>query len=680
MTESPEAKNQSLGMVFATDEGSFSIYSENASSIKLLIWNEDVTEVSKELDLNCVGTTWTVSDSLIVPGVKYTVRVDGPKSPRNAFNNSLDLIDPYARGVVRKSAREYYNVGISDAFDWEGIEKPNTPLEKTIIYEAHLRGLTRGNSAIPDQLRGTYAALGSPETIAHLKKLGVTAVELLPIQMFISEPRLMNMGLINYWGYNTINFFSPHPRYASEASRNQGPGAIIVELKTAIRELHRNGIEVILDVVYNHTAEGGSGGLTYSFRGIDQSSYYRLDDDGNYQDTTGCGNSLNFSNPKVMQLVMDSLRYWSQEMQIDGFRFDLATTLARDQNNNFDANHPLLKMISEDPDLANSKMIVEPWDVGLGGWQTGNFPDRFSEWNDRFRDDVRKFWLTDISSQRVSGHYPYGVAGLATKLSGSVDVVDGTHGVLGGVNFITAHDGFTLRDLVSYNVKHNQVNGESNRDGANNNNSFNFGFEGESSDLEISELRNRVSRNLLATLLFSSGVPMITAGDERGKSQQGNNNAYCQDSSLSWLNWELRHWQKDLEDTTAFLIRLRQENPVLRPEHFANYEAARSDSDRMRWFNSQGDLMTDENWQDNQSRTLQRLSDHLNPDGSLSSMLLVAHGSEDEVQVMLPALDGVNRYELLWDSKWERPQGGLQVEPSSPIAMAPLSMVLLRVL
>jgi glycogen operon protein len=680
VTESPEAKNQSLGMVFATDEGSFSIYSENASSIKLLIWNEDVTEVSKELDLNCVGTTWTVSDSLIVPGVKYTVRVDGPKSPRNAFNNSLDLIDPYARGVVRKSAREYYNVGISDAFDWEGIEKPNTPLEKTIIYEAHLRGLTRGNSAIPDQLRGTYAALGSPETIAHLKKLGVTAVELLPIQMFISEPRLMNMGLINYWGYNTINFFSPHPRYASEASRNQGPGAIIVELKTAIRELHRNGIEVILDVVYNHTAEGGSGGLTYSFRGIDQSSYYRLDDDGNYQDTTGCGNSLNFSNPKVMQLVMDSLRYWSQEMQIDGFRFDLATTLARDQNNNFDANHPLLKMISEDPDLANSKMIVEPWDVGLGGWQTGNFPDRFSEWNDRFRDDVRKFWLTDISSQRVSGHYPYGVAGLATKLSGSVDVVDGTHGVLGGVNFITAHDGFTLRDLVSYNVKHNQVNGESNRDGANNNNSFNFGFEGESSDLEISELRNRVSRNLLATLLFSSGVPMITAGDERGKSQQGNNNAYCQDSSLSWLNWELRHWQKDLEDTTAFLIRLRQENPVLRPEHFANYEAARSDSDRMRWFNSQGDLMTDENWQDNQSRTLQRLSDHLNPDGSLSSMLLVAHGSEDEVQVMLPALDGVNRYELLWDSKWERPQGGLQVEPSSPIAMAPLSMVLLRVL
>ena len=680
MTESPEAKNQRLGMVFATDEGSFSIYSENASSIKLLIWNEDVTEVSKELDLNCVGTTWTVSDSLIVPGVKYTVRVDGPKSPRNAFNNSLDLIDPYARGVVRKSAREYYNVGISDAFDWEGIEKPNTPLEKTIIYEAHLRGLTRGNSVIPDQLRGTYAALGSPETIAHLKKLGVTAVELLPIQMFISEPRLMNMGLINYWGYNTINFFSPHPRYASETSRNQGPGAIIVELKTAIRELHRNGIEVILDVVYNHTAEGGSGGLTYSFRGIDQSSYYRLDDDGNYQDTTGCGNSLNFSNPKVMQLVMDSLRYWSQEMQIDGFRFDLATTLARDQNNNFDANHPLLKMISEDPDLANSKMIVEPWDVGLGGWQTGNFPDRFSEWNDRFRDDVRKFWLTDISSQRVSGHYPYGVAGLATKLSGSVDVVDGTHGVLGGVNFITAHDGFTLRDLVSYNVKHNQVNGESNRDGANNNNSFNFGIEGESGDLEISELRNRVSRNLMATLLFSSGVPMITAGDERGKSQQGNNNAYCQDSSLSWLNWELRHWQKDLEDTTAFLIRLRQENPVLRPEHFANYEAARSDSDRMRWFNAQGDLMTDENWQDNQSRTLQRLSDHLNPDGSLSSMLLVAHGSEDEVQVMLPALAGVNRYELLWDSKWERPQGGLQVEPSSPIAMAPLSMALLRVL
>lgn len=488
------------------------------------------------------------------------------------------------------------------------------------------------------------------------------------------------MGLINYWGYNTINFFSPHPRYASSGSWNKGPEEIIHELKTAIRELHRNGIEVLLDVVYNHTAEGGAGGLTYSFRGLDNSSYYRQDEMGNYHDTTGCGNSLDFSNPKVIQLVMDSLRYWTNEMQIDGFRFDLATTLARDERNHYNPDHPLLKQIEFDEDLKSSKMIVEPWDVGLGGWQTGHFPDRFSEWNDRYRDDVRKFWLSDIGFARDAGHYPDGVANLATKLAGSVDVVDGPHGVLGGVNFITAHDGFTLRDLTSYNVKHNQVNGESNRDGANNNYSFNFGIEGDTSDQSINSIRRRVARNLMSTLLFSSGIPMICAGDERAKTQLGNNNAYCQDTNLSWVNWELHPFQRDLEETTAFLIKLRKLHPVLRPKHFANYEAATIYSDRMRWFNSRGELMSEQDWEDSQCRTLIRLTDHLRDDGTLDSMVLVIHGAEDQAEITLPVLEEISGYQLLWDSNWEVPQPPSPIGLGVPIGLAPLSVLLAKVL
>jgi glycogen operon protein len=666
-------------MRFEPEIGHFGIYSANADKIWLEILDAQNQEVDSQLALNASHEgIWSVSSELIRPGIGYSIRVDGPDSPRHSFRPDLRLIDPYARGVVRKSARDYYNVAINGSFDWQGVEKPNVPLHETVVYEAHARGLTRANPQIPDELRGTYAALGHESTITRLKNLGVSTIELLPIQMFISEPRLMNMGLINYWGYNTINFFSPHPRYASSAARGQGPEQIIIELKTAIRELHRNGIEVIMDVVYNHTAEGGAGGLTYSFKGIDNSSYYRQDDAGNYHDTTGCGNSLDFSNPAVIRLVMDSLIYWSNEMQIDGFRFDLATTLARDENNQFTAQHPLLIAIENEPALKQSQLIVEPWDVGLGGWQTGNFPDRFSEWNDRYRDDVRKFWLSDVGFARQSGHYPNGVANLATKLAGSVDVVDGPHGVLGGVNFITAHDGFTLFDLVSHNVKHNQVNGESNRDGTNNNYSFNFGVEGESEDEEISSLRRRVSRNLLGSLLISSGIPMLTAGDERGKSQQGNNNAYCQDNMISWLNWELDGHQQQLEKTTAFLIKLRAQHPSLRPQSFANYEQATEESDRMRWFTSSGELMSDENWADTQCRTMMRLTDHLRPDGSLDSMLVIIHGAEYEITITLPKLEGITEFQLLWDSATDEPTEPRKLDPGSSLTMTSLSMALIK--
>jgi glycogen operon protein len=680
VTEQALSNNLSLGLQFGPDTGRFSIFSATASRIFFEILAQDNQTVQHSLELEREdGDYWILESELIVLGISYVIRAEGPAVPRNGFRPELNLIDPYSKGVVRKSAREYYNVAIDGSFDWDGVKKPNIGLDEAIVYEAHLRGLTIADLSLPDEIRGTYAALGHPNTIARLKKLGITSVELLPIQMFISEPRLMNMGLINYWGYNTINFFTPHPRYATAGARQKGPEEITRELKTSIRELHKNGIEVILDVVYNHTAEGGSGGLTYSFRGLDNSSYYRQDDQGNYHDTTGCGNSLDFSNPQVVQLVMNSLRYWSNEMQVDGFRFDLATTLARDENNHYNPNHPLLEQISNDPSLSESKLIVEPWDVGLGGWQTGNFPDRYSEWNDCYRDDVRKFWLSDVGFARHAGHYPGGVANLATKLAGSVDVLDGPHGVLGGVNFITAHDGFTLRDLVSYNVKHNQVNGESNRDGASNNYSFNFGVEGETKNESINQIRRRVVRSMLGTLLFSSGIPMITAGDESGKTQLGNNNAYCQDSSLSWLNFDLVNFQKDLEETTSFLIRMRREHPVLRPKNFANYEKATSDSDRMRWFNANGELMTDENWSDNQSRTLMRLTDHLNADGSLDSMLVVIQGSENDISIELPKLEGIVSYQILWDSASEVPAEPRALGPKESIEALGLSVMLIKV-
>jgi glycogen operon protein len=646
-----------MGVTVIDGVGTIRVYSENATTIQLVIFEPDeVGQVRRTIELmRGEGAIWTATSHHLRPGIKYALSADGPDSPRHAFNSQLFLIDPYARGVVRENAREYHCVVIDDSFDWQGVSKPKIPLDELIVYEAHARGLTRGNPNLPDEFRGTYAALGHPSTIEHLKKIGVNAVELLPIHMFISEPRLMSMGLINYWGYNSINFFSPHPRYASAAALKQGPQAIIEELKTAIRELHRNGIEVILDVVYNHTAEGGGGGLTYSYRGLDNSSYYRMDDNGHFHDTTGCGNSLNFGNPHVIHMVLESLRYWTNEMQIDGYRFDLAATLARNEINHFDPNHPLLRAIVEDPTFADSKMIMEPWDVGLGGWQTGNFPDRFSEWNDRYRDDIRRFWLSDVAAARNSGKHWNGVADIATRLAGSRDIVDGPSGPLGSLNFITSHDGFCLKDLVSYDVKHNQMNGESNRDGTNGNHSFNHGFEGSGSVPEIAAQRRKAARNLMATLLFSSGIPMITAGDERLKTQNGNNNAYCQDTVMSWVNWDLSRHQRDFEETFSYLTKLRRDNPVLRPKSFGDFNEANQDHDMIRWFNASGEIMSEGNWHDSECRTIQRYSEQIAPDGSRHAILLIIHGAEKVQEVTMPSQDGVTAYELLWNSAFDLP-------------------------
>jgi glycogen operon protein len=679
MSSSSQTGEIQIGLTFGARGGTIAVYSANATEVLCNVLDpNDFRTVIKSIKLaRGENDIWSATDKLLVPGVKYAIRAAGPNGPRDGFNETLNLIDPYAKGVIRESARDYVNVGIDDSFDWQDVQKPKISLAETIIYEAHLRGLTRLNPEIPDDLRGTYAALGHPSTIEHLTKLGVTSVELLPIHMFISEPRLMNMGLINYWGYNTINFFSPHPRYATAVSRESGPQAIVNEFKTAIRELHRAGIEVLLDVVYNHTAEGGNRGLTYSFRGLDNSAYYRQDENGNFHDTTGCGNSLDFSNPRVVQLTMDSLRYWTEEMQVDGFRFDLAATLARDASNQFDPNHPLLQQMVADPILADAKLIVEPWDVGLGGWQTGNFPDRMPEWNDRYRDSVRRFWLSDIGDARYSGKHNNGIADIATRLAGSRDVVDGPHGPLGAINFVTAHDGFTLHDLAAYNVKHNQGNGESNRDGSSNNHSFNHGIEGDTTDQQIATTRRKAVRNLMGTLLLSAGVPMITAGDERGKTQMGNNNAYCQDSVLSWVHWDTTRQQADLEATTAYLIKLRKEHPALRPANFGSFDELKPGLDRIRWYNRFGEIMTDDDWNNAERRTIQRVTEHVQEDGSLCVLLTIIHGSEDVREVNLPKLDGYTKAELLWNSAHELPPASIDVfDMSAPVTMSATSMML----
>ncbi len=679
MDSQTEKLTEPLGMSLLDGGGVFSTWSETATNIELHILEHEDASVSQHvLPLEqSDGGIWSVGDDRLQNGIKYVLRANGPEGPRHAFQPDRNLLDPYAKGVVRESPKDYHCVAVDRGFDWESVAKPGTAISESVIYEAHVRGMTRINPAIPEEIRGSYAALGHPATIEHLTNLGITAIELLPIQSFISEPRLVNLGLTNYWGYNTINYFSPHLRYGSEAARAQGPESTLRELKTAIRELHRAGIEVIMDVVYNHTAEGGFKGLTYSYRGLDNSSYYRQDDEGNYHDTTGCGNSLNFANPMVQKLTLDSLRYWTEELQIDGYRFDLAATLARDEHNHFDKEHPLLKAMKSDPVISQAKLIVEPWDVGMGGWQTGNFPPGFPEWNDRFRDSVRRFWLADVSQARDSGNHSNGVQELAARIAGSQDLMNEREGPTAGVNFITAHDGFTLWDLVSYGVKHNSANGEGSRDGANNNISFNHGYEGETANPSISYARRKAARNLIGTLLLSAGVPMITAGDERLKTQGGNNNSYCQDNAITWQHWDPTSHQLDFEQTVSHLISLRKQYPALRPRNFTKIDQPTAEHDQMLWFSVRGDEMTIDDWHNSERRTLQRLAYHLMDDGSKQGIHLVINGTEAVKNVTLPKAKDIGEYELLWDSAQELPpKGSLILQPGAMLRMVETSMQL----
>ncbi|WP_210480878.1 glycogen debranching protein GlgX [Naasia sp. SYSU D00948] len=648
----PQDPLRDLGVTVANGRGTLRVWSGAADAVELCLFDQrDPNWITSRIPLvrNEHGV-WSGSSSLLTPGRRYGIRVAGPHGHGNTFNPSTVLLDPYARGVSRVGPNSWQSVVMDNAFDWGGVQKPRTPLGRSVIYEAHVRGLTKLNSRIPEHLRGTYAGLANERTIEYLLDLGVTAVELLPVHAFTSERRLIRQGLRNYWGYNTLSFFAPHPDYASADNVKAGPQAALSEFKGMVKLLHQAGIEVILDVVYNHTAEEGLGGPRTSFRGIDNAGYYRQAAGGEYVDTTGCGNTLDFSQETPIRLVLDSVRYWANEMQIDGFRFDLAVALGRDARGYFDPEHPLLLALRDDPALEGVKLIAEPWDVGLGGWQTGNFPPGWSEWNDRFRDAARDFWLTDLAAARRGETTPGEAGRLANVLAGSADLFSGDRGPLASVNFVTAHDGFTLADLTSYNEKHNLGNGEHNRDGANDNRSFNFGVEGDTRSPRILADRRRAMRNLLGTLLLSAGVPMITAGDEFGRSQRGNNNAYNQDSELTWMAWQHRPWQRDLREVTKRLLRLRRENPALRPSRFARAGAPTPNASEMSWYSPRGTPMASRDWHAPDARCIQYLAATTPESEEFNMVLLVVCGAEHECSVRLPDHAGVSGYELLWTS------------------------------
>lgn len=647
-----------LGVTSTGAGGEFRVWSDSASTIELCIFDDrDPSWVLKSVALKRgEGGVWSGRARELTVGRRYALRVSGPAGGNHRFDARRDLLDPYARGLSRIGADSWRSVVIDDAFDWGGVAKPNTPLDRTVIYEAHLKGLTRLNLRVPAALRGTYAGLAHESTLDYLRDLGVTAVQLLPVQSFTTERRLQGQGLSNYWGYNTLGFFAPHAGYASKSAQREGPQAVLREFKGMVRLLHEAGLEVLMDVVYNHTAEETVDGPTTSFRGIDNAHYYRHDASGAYVDVTGCGNSVNFASPAPRRLVLDSLRYWANDVQIDGFRFDLAVTLGRDESGQFDAEHPLLQSIRSDPALRSTKIIAEPWDVGHGGWQTGNFPAGFSEWNDRFRDRVRDFWLTDLASLRGVGLPEANVGSLAENLAGSSHLFAADRGPLASVNFVTAHDGFTLADLTSYNGKHNLGNGEFGRDGTDSNHSYNFGVEGDTRDERILTQRRRAMRNLLGTLLLSAGIPMLTAGDEFGRSQRGNNNPYCHDSKLSWLAWSHAPWQSELRAVVKRLVQLRLENPALRPRHYAVLGQPVPSATEMAWYGAHGSPMQDHDWRPD-ARTVQCVAASTPEEEEFNRVLLVVHGNEDDVSLTLPAHVGVVRYRLLWDSSDDTADG-----------------------
>ena len=653
--------------------------SDTATSLELCLFDaNDLTWVTDRIPLSRDSDgVWSASTSKLVPDTCYSLRADGPDAPVNHFDPALHLIDPYSRGLSRTAIGQWRSCVVDGAFDWGGVAKPATPLDKTVVYETHAKGLSKLNPAVPAKFRGTYAGLAHDTAIRYLKDLGVTAIELLPVQQFMTEPRLIKQGLVNYWGYNTLAFFSPHAAYASTSAQAAGPAQVLREFKGMVRLLHEAGLEVILDVVYNHTAEEGPSGPTSSFRGLDNATYYRQNADGRYIDVTGCGNTVNYSLPIPQRLLMDSLRYWANEVQIDGFRFDLAAALGRDENVNFTPDHPLLTAIVNDPELAGVKMIAEPWDVGAGGWQVGNFPPKFSEWNDDYRDRVRDFWLTDIAATRQSGSAPGGIGPLATKLSGSSNTFTVQRGPLASVNFITAHDGFTAFDLTAYNQKHNLGNGENNRDGTDNNRSFNHGVEGHTDDPAISTVRRKAIRNLLGTLLLSAGIPMLTAGDEVGRSQNGNNNAYCHDNPLTWLPWELEDWQSELWRVVQELLRLRRENPALRPVRYAVKGESVASASRMEWFNAAGESMSIDDWNSSSERTLQYFAESTPESEGLNRILLIVHGMEAPETVSLPAPDGVAQYTLLWNSALDDVEV-MDHAPGTTVAVTGTSLQLFR--
>lgn len=597
----------------------FAIYSENATAVELCLFNESGQQTETIFLREITAFIWHGYIPGLQAGQLYGFRIHGPWDPKNGFrfNPAKLVVDPYAQAVTGRTNWSQpifaYQFGGEDAdlnidtrdsapgvpksvvvspyFDWEQDRLLRTPLSDSIIYETHVRGFSIQNPDVPEPLRGTYAGLASAASLRHLKRLGVTAVELMPVHHFINDGHLIEKGLSNYWGYNTLAYFAPAGRYCSTGDR----GNQVAEFKAMVKTLHREGIEVILDVVYNHTAEGNHLGPTLSLRGIDNTTYYRLmpDNPRYYMDYTGTGNTLNVRNPQVLKLIMDSLRYWVIDMHVDGFRFDLAATLARELHD-VDRLSGFFDIIHQDPTLADVKLIAEPWDVGEGGYQVGNFPVLWAEWNGKYRDTARRFWKGDEGQ----------LSDFAYRLTGSSDLYqhDGRR-PYASINFITAHDGFTLRDLVSYNHKHNEANGEDSRDGTDDNNSWNMTVEGPTDSPEINAARDRQVRNFLATLLLSQGVPMISGGDELGRTQNGNNNAYCQDNSISWYDWTPTPEIESLLQFTCRLIDLRLKHPNLRRRRFFQDKAIRGSRD-ISWYGTDGKELDQQAWDSGWGRAI----------------------------------------------------------------------------
>ena len=599
-----------LGATYDGSGPNFALFSEVAERVELCLFDADGAEVRHDLP-EMDGFVWHAFLPGVEPGQRYGYRVHGPYDPSRGHrcNPSKLLLDPYAKAIDGRfewgQALFSYNFGdaqsrndedsagampksvvISPFFDWGVDRPPKRQYAESVIYEAHVKGLTYQHPEIPAELRGTYSAIAHPVMIDHLRSLGVTAIELMPVHHFANDSTLIERGLSNYWGYNTIGFFAPDSKYSSSAS----PGGQVQEFKSMVRELHDAGIELILDVVYNHTGEGNHLGPTLCFKGIDNSAYYRLVDNDQqfYMDYTGTGNTLNVRHPHALQLIMDSLRYWVLEMHVDGFRFDLAATLAREF---YDVERlsSFFELVQQDPTVSQVKLIAEPWDVGPGGYQVGNFPPQWTEWNGKYRDTVRDFWRGEAAT----------LGEFASRLTGSADLYEhSARRPVASINFVTAHDGFTLRDLVSYNEKHNEANGEDNRDGESYNRSWNCGHEGPTDDPEVNALRARQQRNFLATLLLSQGVPMISHGDELGRTQQGNNNGFCQDNELTWIDW--KNLDVDLLAFTRYVSSLRRDHPVFRRRRFFDGlpvgRRGRKGLPDIAWLRPDGSQMTKQDW------------------------------------------------------------------------------------
>ena len=687
-----------LGATFDGSGTNFAIFSEAAERVVLCLFDEDGTETQVPM-LEHDAYVWHAYLPQVQPGQRYGYRVHGEYDPANGkrCNPNKLLLDPYAKATTGDidwaQPLFSYNFGDPDSrndedsapnmmksvvinpfFDWGGDRQPRIPYNDSFIYEAHVKGLTQLHPDVPEDMRGTYAGVAHPAMIEHFKRLGVTAVELMPVHQFVHDSTLIEKGLRNYWGYNTIGFFAPHAEYSSTGSLGQQ----VQEFKSMVRTLHSNNIEVILDVVYNHTAEGNHLGPTMSFRGIDNAAYYRLESDQRYYtDYTGTGNSFNMRHPHSLQLIMDSLRYWVIEMHVDGFRFDLASTLAREFYD-VDKLSAFFDLVQQDPVVSQVKLIAEPWDVGPGGYQVGNFPPQWTEWNGKYRDTVRDFWRGEPST----------LGEFAGRISGSADLYARSgRRPFASINFVTAHDGFTLRDLVSYNEKHNDANGEDNRDGESHNRSYNLGVEGPTDDATINAMRSRQQRNFIATLLLSQGVPMLLHGDELGRSQHGNNNTYAQDSEISWVNWEFA--DEPLIEFTRAVANLRAEHPTFRRRRFFNGRIVKreegTDTADIVWLGTDGAEMTDEDWN---TAYVRSMGMYLNGQGIRGrdergeriedkDFLLYFNASEETVPVTLPSSNLHNRrWKVVIDTAGEltesepfHAEGQFTMEPRSLIVM-----------